>query len=131
MPIAASRWLAPSASSGRRGSIMAAASRWWTIQPRSPASCWADPQGTRNMDPENDNAQPAPTVEEGQPMAPRPDVEARLGDVEAELAEAKDRLLRALAETEHVRCLAERERSDAGRCGAANFAKDVLNVADN
>jgi molecular chaperone GrpE len=83
------------------------------------------------MNPENDNAQPAPAGEEGQTMAPRPDVEARLGAVEAELAEAKDRLLRALAETENVRRRAERERSDAGRFGAANFAKDVLNVADN
>ena len=83
------------------------------------------------MTPENDNAQPASAGEEGQPMAPRPAVEARLGTVEAELAEAKDRLLRALAETENVRRRAERERSDAARFGAANFAKDMLNVADN
>jgi molecular chaperone GrpE len=82
------------------------------------------------MNPENDNARPAPAGEEGQPMA-RPEVEARLGTVEAELAEAKDRLLRALAETENVRRRAERERSDAARFGAANFAKDILSVADN
>ena len=83
------------------------------------------------MNPENDNAQPAPAGEEAEAMAARPGVEARLGTVEAELAEAKDRLLRALAETENVRRRAERERSDAARFGAANFAKDMLNVADN
>lgn len=83
------------------------------------------------MTAENDNSQIDSTGEEGQSTATRPGVEARLGAVEAELADAKDRLLRALAETENVRRRAERERSDAARFGAANFAKDLLNVADN
>jgi molecular chaperone GrpE len=51
--------------------------------------------------------------------------------VEAELADAKDRLLRALAETENVRRRAQREREDAQRYAVTNFAKDMLNVADN
>src|ERR671935_1766024 len=55
----------------------------------------------------------------------------RLTALEAELADQKDRLLRALAETENVRRRAQREREDASRYGAANFAKDLLNVADN
>jgi len=55
----------------------------------------------------------------------------RLGTVEAELAETKDRLLRALAETENVRRRTQREREDALRFAAANFAKDLLSVADN
>jgi molecular chaperone GrpE len=55
----------------------------------------------------------------------------RLKAVEAELAETKDRLLRALAETENVRRRAQREREDASRYAASGFAKDVLNVADN
>jgi molecular chaperone GrpE len=50
---------------------------------------------------------------------------------ETELAETKDRLLRALAETENVRRRAQREREDAGRYGASNFARDLVNVADN
>jgi molecular chaperone GrpE len=58
-------------------------------------------------------------------------VEQRLGRVEAELAETKDRLLRALAETENVRRRGERERADATKYGSANLAKDLLNVADN
>jgi molecular chaperone GrpE len=55
----------------------------------------------------------------------------RLAAVEAELAESKDRLLRALAETENVRRRAERERADASKYGAGALAKDLLNVADN
>jgi molecular chaperone GrpE len=55
----------------------------------------------------------------------------RRGAIEAELAETKDRLLRALAETENVRRRTQREREDALRFAAANFAKDLLSVADN
>ena len=58
-------------------------------------------------------------------------LDQRFAAVEAELSESKDRLLRALAETENVRRRAERERADAVKYGAANFAKDLLNVADN
>jgi molecular chaperone GrpE len=83
------------------------------------------------MNAENDNGQPAPAGDEAQTVTARPGAEPRLGAVETELAETKDRLLRALAETENVRRRAERERSDAARFGAANFAKDMLNVADN
>ena len=53
------------------------------------------------------------------------------GTIEAELAETKDRLLRALAETENVRRRAQRERDDAQRYAVTNFAKDMVNVADN
>jgi len=55
----------------------------------------------------------------------------RLAQLEAELAETKDRLLRALAETENVRRRIERERADASKYGAGTLAKDLLNVADN
>jgi molecular chaperone GrpE len=58
-------------------------------------------------------------------------LDERLATVEAELADSKDRLLRALAETENVRRRAERERADAAKYGASALAKDLLNVADN
>jgi molecular chaperone GrpE len=57
--------------------------------------------------------------------------EERVATLEAELAEAKDRLLRALAETENVRRRAQRERADAEKYGFAKFAGDLLSVADN
>ena len=60
-----------------------------------------------------------------------PTAEERLARSEAELAETKDRLLRALAETENVRRRGERERADAQKYGGTTLAKDLLNVADN
>lgn len=58
-------------------------------------------------------------------------LEQRLAAAEAEASEAKDRLLRALAEVENVRRRAQREREDAMRYAASSFAKDLLSVADN
>jgi molecular chaperone GrpE len=55
----------------------------------------------------------------------------RLTTLEADLAEHKDRLLRALAETENVRRRAQREREDASKYAVAGFAKDLLSAADN
>ncbi len=55
----------------------------------------------------------------------------RLSELEAELAEVKDQLLRAVAETENVRRRAQREKQDAGKYGIASFAREMLSVADN
>jgi molecular chaperone GrpE len=63
--------------------------------------------------------------------APTPSAEERAAQLEGELTETKDRLLRALAETENVRRRTERERADASKYGAGTLAKDLLNVADN
>jgi molecular chaperone GrpE len=54
-----------------------------------------------------------------------------LAKKDAELADAKDKLLRALAETENQRRRAQRDREDASKYAASNFAKDMLDVADN
>ena len=67
----------------------------------------------------------------GMPGEEAPSLEERLAAAEADAADAKDKLLRALAETENVRRRAQREREDAARYGASNFAKDLINVADN
>lgn len=63
--------------------------------------------------------------------AQEPSPEHRVTELEAELAEYKDRLLRALAETENVRRRAQREREDASKYAIAGFAKDLLSAADN
>ena len=52
-------------------------------------------------------------------------------DHEAALAEANDRLLRALAEGENLRRRSQREREDTARFAITAFARDVLSVADN
>jgi molecular chaperone GrpE len=66
-------------------------------------------------------------VDNGAEAAP----EARLAALEAELAEQKDRLLRALAEVENTRRRAQREREDATKYAISGFAKDLLAAADN
>lgn len=57
--------------------------------------------------------------------------EARVAMLEAELAEHKDRLLRALAEAENTRRRAQRERDDATKYAISGFAKELLSAADN
>jgi molecular chaperone GrpE len=47
------------------------------------------------------------------------------------IAELKDRLLRALAETENVRRRSDKEREDTAKYAVANFARDIVSVADN
>lgn len=56
---------------------------------------------------------------------------AILAKLEAENAELKDRLLRALAEVENIRRRAERDVNDARQYAIAKFAGDILGVADN
>jgi len=59
-------------------------------------------------------------------------VEAEVvAQLQAECAELKDRLLRALAETENVRRRAERDRKDAETYGGTKLARDLLAVHDN
>lgn len=49
---------------------------------------------------------------------------------QAEVADLKDRLLRAMAETENVRRRSEREKQESIQYGLTRFAKDLLTVAD-
>jgi molecular chaperone GrpE len=49
----------------------------------------------------------------------------------AEIADLKDRLLRAVAETENSRKRAERERQETARYAIVGFARDLIAVADN
>jgi molecular chaperone GrpE len=51
--------------------------------------------------------------------------------LERDLADAKDRLLRTLAEMENLRKRTEREVADARTYGISSFARDILSVADN
>ena len=50
---------------------------------------------------------------------------------EQEVAELKDKLLRTLADMENLRRRSQKDREDAAKFSAANFARDMLSVADN
>lgn len=59
-----------------------------------------------------------------------PEIDA-LAQAQDEIASLKDRLLRAIAETENLRRRSEREKAEATLYAASNFARDMLSVADN
>ncbi len=68
------------------------------------------------------------------PPAQPPEAEAESGSEDAsaaKLAEMKDQLLRALAEAENTRRRAQKEREDTAKYAVSDFAKEMLNVADN
>jgi len=56
---------------------------------------------------------------------------ARIGELEQQLAEAKQNALYAAADTQNVRRRAEKETADARAYAVTSFARDVLSVADN
>ncbi len=52
-------------------------------------------------------------------------------ELATENADLKDRLLRAMADTENLRKRAEREKAEATLYAATNFARDLLSVSDS
>jgi len=54
-----------------------------------------------------------------------------LAALEAEKTDLRDKLLRTLAEMENLRRRTERDVADARSYAVTNFARDMLNVADN
>ena len=56
---------------------------------------------------------------------------SKVDQVEDEIEELKDQLLRALAETENVRNRSEKLRSESAKYAITSFAKEIVSVADN
>lgn len=85
------------------------------------------PQDTENQ---NTTPQAEPNGEAANDAAPQasPDPVAVL---EAEKADLKDKMLRLMADMENLRRRTEREVADARSYAVTNFARDMLNVADN
>jgi molecular chaperone GrpE len=57
--------------------------------------------------------------------------ENREEELELKISELKDQLLRAVADSENIRKRSEREKDQTRKFGIANFAKDLLSIADN
>ena len=57
--------------------------------------------------------------------------EAQDNDNASEIASLRERLMRALAETENTRRQGERRAQDAGQYAITNFARELLQVVDN
>jgi molecular chaperone GrpE len=56
---------------------------------------------------------------------------ARIAELEAEVAEMKDRWMRAEAETSNVRARGRREAEDARQYAVQKFATDIVEAAEN
>ena len=65
--------------------------------------------------------------EEGEVIEPS----SSLDELEAKILELKDQLLRTVADSENLRKRLEREKEQTRKFGIANFAKDLLSIADN
>ena len=83
-----------------------------------------------------DGETPPPTADANQAAPesvepPPPDLAAELAAAQANAADLKDKLLRALAEQENQRRRFERERDESAKYAIARFARDILAVADN
>ncbi|HET7888827.1 MAG TPA: nucleotide exchange factor GrpE [Bradyrhizobium sp.] len=88
-------------------------------------------------DPKGQNDNSASPEQGAEPVVSKPYImpdDPEEGSVEAlakELAEARDRTLRTLAEMENLRKRTAKEVSDARSYGITGFARDVLDIADN
>ena len=86
-------------------------------------------QSEAPTDAETDRAGVESPAEPGPEMPSEPS--AREIELEAELAATKERLLRALADTENLRRRSAREVEEAHKYAITGFARELLEVADN
>jgi molecular chaperone GrpE len=93
-----------------------------------------------SVEPDESGAQETGTHNAGGPDAAAPDEasetpeeprSAREAELEAELADNKERLLRALADTENLRRRTARDLEEAHKYAISGFARELLEVADN
>jgi len=52
-------------------------------------------------------------------------------DLEEKVEELNDKLLRSLAESQNIRKIHDKEKEDLIKYSSSNFAREVLNIADN
>ena len=79
----------------------------------------------------DENDLPEVETEATPPNAPEIDYAEELLARDKEIADLKDRLLRAAAETENTRRRLERDKADTAAYAMTGFARDLLAVADN
>ena len=88
-------------------------------------------------DPDLQKKDPADPAQASEPVVSKPYImpdDPEPASVEAlvlEAAEARDKMLRTLAEMENLRQRTRREVADAKTYGITGFARDVLEIADN
>src|ERR1041385_3287897 len=92
---------------------------------------------TEQQQPPSDAVPPSPANDthdtqpgtDGLPTAA--ELAQQIGVLNEEISGLKDKLLRAMAETENVRRRADREKEDTAKYAVTNFARELAGVADN
>jgi molecular chaperone GrpE len=78
---------------------------------------------------------PAPEAMDETPLEDiMPEIDPRdleIAQLQEQLAQTKDRLMRLAADSENMRKRMEREKAEGALYAATNFARDLLSVADN
>jgi len=88
-------------------------------------------------DPDLQKKNPADPAQASEPVVSKPYImpddpdPASVEALNKEVAEARDKMLRTLAEMENLRQRTRREVADAKTYGITGFARDVLDIADN
>src|SRR5215510_3155085 len=90
-----------------------------------------DPNRPPEAKPADAAANPAPTGEANVAGEGERSVHDVIAALQAEVADYKDRWMRAQAETENVRKRYEREKEDTAKYAITKFARDIVNVGDN
>jgi len=91
-------------------------------------------KGQMTQDPANNNETPDAPGATDAPQTPDQIMQAattRIAELEAELAEMKNRWMRAEAETANVRARSHREVNETRQYAVQKFAQDVVEAADN
>ena len=92
---------------------------------------------TERNGPNGQKDNPEKSVQDAEPVVSKPYImpdDPEAGSAEAlakEAADARDKMLRTLAEMENLRKRTTREVADARTYGITGFARDVLDIADN
>jgi len=71
------------------------------------------------------------TVEEATSTEENADLQAKIKELEAQNADMKDKMMRALAEAENTRRRAAKNKEDTSKFAVSKFARDMLAVSDN
>jgi molecular chaperone GrpE len=90
-----------------------------------------EPAAPANSNVEPNEAAAAPEDPQQTPDEVMQAAAARIAELETELAEMKDRWIRAEAETANVRSRASREVNETRQYAVQKFAQDIVEAADN
>ena len=100
--------------------------------PAAPTEAANDRGGAEAEDPDADDSGAGESPDGDEPEAPAlTEEQQRIVDLETEIAELRDRALRAMAEADNTRKRASRDVAESRKYGATPLARDVLSVADN